>query len=299
MNHAERQGFAAIFGILLTGAGIAWAGSQGGRHVSGIPVFGLCAFLAFAINWIAFVPAYVFQTERYFDLTGSITYLSLVVVSLVLRGDADPRALLLGCLVAIWAVRLGSFLFGRISRDGSDPRFDSLKPSLVRFFMTWTLQGLWVLLTLSCALAAITATNPKSLGLWEALGALVWAVGFAIEAGADRQKQQFRSDLANRDRFIQSGLWAWSRHPNYFGEITLWTGIALIAMPALAGWQYVTLISPAFVYLLLTRISGIPLLEARATKKWGDESEYQAYRERTPVLFPRPPGASGRWHADQ
>ena len=122
-----------------------------------------------------------------------------------------------------------------------------------------------------------------------ALGAIVWAVGFAIEVVADRQKRRFRADPENRDRFIQSGIWAWSRHPNYFGEITLWTGIAVIALPALAGWQYVTLISPVFVYVLLTRISGIPLLEARAKKKWGDRPEYRAYQTRTPVLFPRPP----------
>jgi steroid 5-alpha reductase family enzyme len=114
-------------------------------------------------------------------------------------------------------------------------------------------------------------------------------VGFLFEAVADDQKRRFRANPANEGRFIASGLWAWSRHPNYFGEITLWFGIALVALPALSGWQYATLISPVFVYLLLTRISGIPLLEARAKKRWGDEPAFQAYRARTPVLFPRPP----------
>jgi steroid 5-alpha reductase family enzyme len=105
---------------------------------------------------------------------------------------------------------------------------------------------------------------------------------------ADRQKRRFRADPNNRERFIQSGLWAWSRHPNYVGEITLWVGIAFIALPVLAGWQYVTLVSPVFVYVLLTRISGVPLLEDRSEKKWGGNPEYRAYRDRTPVLFPRP-----------
>lgn len=289
MNRAERQSVAAIPLIVLIGGAVAWAGSRGGVHVGGIPLFALCALLAFAINWIAFVPAWLLQTERSFDLVGSLTYVSLVLVALSLRGDPDPRALLLGALVIVWAARLGSFLFARVLREGTDKRFDALKPSLPRFFMTWTLQGLWVLLTLSCALAAMTSARAAGVGALAALGAAVWAVGLAIEAAADEQKRRFRADPANRGRFIQSGLWAWSRHPNYFGEITLWVGIALAALPALSGWQYATLISPLFVYVLLTRISGIPLLDARAGKKWGDDPGYLAYRERTPALFPRPP----------
>jgi steroid 5-alpha reductase family enzyme len=177
----------------------------------------------------------------------------------------------------------------RVVRDGSDGRFDSIKPSWPRLIMTWTLQGLWVLLTLSCALAAMTSATSRPLGLFAVVGSLVWVLGFAIEAAADQQKTRFRADPANHGRFIESGIWAWSRHPNYFGEITLWVGVALIALPALTGWQYATLISPVFVYVLLTRISGIPLLESRGKKKWGAEPEYVAYRERTPVLFPRPP----------
>ena len=127
--------------------------------------------------------------------------------------------------------------------------------------------------------------------LLAALGAVTWAAGFAVEALADRQKAIFRADPANRDRFITTGLWAWSRHPNYCGEILLWVGVALVAVPALAGWQLVTLISPVFVYLLLTRISGIPLLESRSDAKWGDDPAYQAYKASTPELWLRPPAS--------
>jgi steroid 5-alpha reductase family enzyme len=289
MDRAERQSVIAILPILVIAAAIAWAGSQHGIRTGGIPLFALCAILAFAINWLVFLPSYAFQTERYFDLTGSITYVSLVVIALILHGEPDPRALLLGGLVIVWAVRLGSFLFTRIVRDGSDGRFDALKPSLPRLFMTWTLQGLWVLLTLACALAAMTSSRPVPLGWFAAGGALVWAAGFAIEVLADQQKRRFRLDPTNKSRFIRSGVWAWSRHPNYFGEIVLWIGVAIIVLPVLSGWQYATLISPVFVYVLLTRISGIPLLEARAKEKWGDDAEYQAYKERTRVLVLRPP----------
>lgn len=289
MTKSEIQSVAAIPVILLLGTGIAWAGSRNGIQSLGLPLFALCGLCALTINWIAFLPAYAFKTERYYDFTGSVTYMSLVALVVGLRGEPDPRSLLLAGLIVVWALRLGSFLFVRVSHDGSDGRFDQIKMSLPRFLMAWTLQALWVFLTAACALAAMTSSEVRPLGTFAAFGCLVWLVGFAIEVAADQQKRRFRADSSNRDRFIQSGLWAWSRHPNYFGEITLWIGIALIAVPVLTGWQFATLISPVFVYVLLTRISGVPLLEARAKKKWGDDPKFVAYKRSTPALFPRPP----------
>jgi steroid 5-alpha reductase family enzyme len=121
------------------------------------------------------------------------------------------------------------------------------------------------------------------------VGIIVWIGGFAIEVVADRQKSVFKQDPSNQGRFIKTGLWAWSRHPNYFGEIVLWTGVAIVALPVLSGWRWATLISPLFVILLLTRVSGIPMLEARAEERWGDEEEFRRYTKDTPVLIPRPP----------
>lgn len=283
------QPLVAIVVSLAVAAGVAWAGSQGGARAGGAPLLALCAALSFAVNWAAFVPAYLARTERYFDLVGSLTHLALVACAVVLQGRGDPRALLLATLIGVWALRLGPFLFLRVLRAGADRRFDALKRDFGRFLMTWTLQGLWVFLTQACALTAISSATSRPLG-WPALvGALVWGVGFAVEVVADRQKSAFRAVAENRDRFITTGLWAWSRHPNYLGEIALWCGVALVALPALSGLQLVTLISPAFVFLLLTRVSGIPLLEARAERRWGDDPEYRAYRERTPALWPRPP----------
>ena len=164
-------------------------------------------------------------------------------------------------LVSVWAARLGSFLFRRMLRAGKDDRFDALKPSALRFLAVWTVQGLWVSLTLAAALAAVTTSAREPLGLLALLGLATWIVGFGVEAVADWQKSRFRADAANRGRYVDSGLWAWSRHPNYFGEIVLWIGMALIAVPVLSGWQWFTLISPLFVALLLTRISGVPMLE--------------------------------------
>jgi steroid 5-alpha reductase family enzyme len=287
MNAEDRRAAYLTPVVILAGAGVAWAGSQGSVFAGAFPVFALCGALAFTIDWISFVPAYRARTERFFDLTGAITYISVVGSALLLSGARDVRALLLGALVVVWAVRLGAFLFARISRDGKDARFDELKTSFPRVLGAWTLQGLWVFLTLAAALGAITNGSVRPLGALAVLGGAIWGIGFAIEVVADRQKKRFREDPANKGRFITTGLWAWSRHPNYFGEIVLWFGVAIIAFPELSGWQTVTLISPVFVYFLLTRVSGIPLLEERAEEKWGDDPEYRAYRDRTPELFMR------------
>jgi steroid 5-alpha reductase family enzyme len=180
-------------------------------------------------------------------------------------------------------------LFLRIQAAGEDRRFREIKKSFARFLRAWTLQGLWVVFSLSAPLAAITSEKKVELGGFALVGFLVWLLGFGIEVIADRQKTKFKQDPANEDRFIHTGLWAWSRHPNYFGEIMLWIGVMIITLPVLSGWQWVSLISPVFITLLLTRISGVPMLEARADEKWGGQPDYEAYKANTPVLILHPP----------
>lgn len=283
-----RAALTTITVTLIMAALLTVAGSRGGLMLSdSIPVFAGCAGIAFVLQWIAFIPAYLYQTERYYDLMGAATYLTVTLLALLQR--ADPRALLLAALIGVWALRLGSFLFFRIRADGNDRRFDRIKPHAFRFLQTWTLQGLWVLVTAGAALSAMTSVNAVALGLPALIGALLWLIGFLIEVIADGQKRRFRRDPGNRGQFIRGGLWAWSRHPNYFGEMLLWCGIAVIAAPALHGLQLFTLVSPLFVYLLLTRVSGIPLLEAQAQRRWGDDPEFQRYRRDTPALLLRPP----------
>ena len=186
----------------------------------------------------------------------------------------------------VWAVRLGSFLFVRVKRDGKDNRFTVMKTKFWWFLFTWTIGGLWVFITMAAGLAAMTSAKAVPLGWYALIGIVLWLEGFIFEVVADHQKTRFRSKKENRDKFINEGLWSLSRHPNYYGEITLWLGIALIAFPVLQGWQLLTLISPIFVYILLTRISGITMLERRADKKWGDDPEYQLYKETTSSLIP-------------
>ena len=289
MKKPDRNALVALPVVIVIAALVALAGSQGGSTIGGLPVFALCVIVAFVIQWVAFVPAYLLQTERFFDLTGGLTYITVAVVAVLFSDAPDARSYLLLAMVVIWAVRLASYLFLRIRKAGADTRFDAIKPSFPRFLNTWTLQGLWVTLTLSAALAAITTTERVGLGTVSAIGLLVWVVGIGLEVVADAQKSRFRADPANKGRFIHTGLWSWSRHPNYFGEILLWVGVAIVALPVLRGWQWVTLISPVFVALLLLRVSGVPLLEKAADQKWGGQLDYEAYKHRTSPLVPRPP----------
>jgi steroid 5-alpha reductase family enzyme len=280
-----------IFPILvLIGWLVALAGSQGGATLGRLPVFGIVVGLAFLIQWLVFIPAYIFQTEKFFDLTGSITYIIVIGVALCYSRYSvtlDARSILVAALVIVWAIRLGTFLFSRIQKAGKDDRFDEIKPNFFRFLNVWTIQGLWITFTAAAALIAITTTTRKELDAFAIVGFVVWLFGFVIEVLADSQKSRFNSDPANKGKFIQTGLWSRSRHPNYFGEIVLWIGIAVIALPILQGWAWIALISPLFVAILLTRISGIPLLQKKADKKWGGQADYEAYKKNTPVLIPR------------
>lgn len=278
----------AIAVVLAIAALMVLAGSDGSVRVGGVPVFALCGALAFAVNWVVFVPSNAARTEHYFDLTGAATYVTVAVVAALLADDLDTRGVVVTAMVVVWALRLGSFLFRRVKRDGRDGRFDRIKVDPLRFFQTWTLQGLWVLLTLACALAIVTGVERESFGAFAVAGAVVWVVGFVLEVVADQQKSAFRKDPSNAGRFIASGVWRWSRHPNYFGEIMLWTGIAIMALPVLSGWRWAVLVSPVFVAILLIRVSGIPALERRGAKRWGDDPTYLEYVRTTPVLVPRP-----------
>ncbi|MEL6300500.1 MAG: DUF1295 domain-containing protein [Pseudomonadota bacterium] len=286
-TRSNSQILIAIVIAVTLGALVALGGSQGSASYNGLPVFAICAALAYAINWLVFIPSSIAKTEKFYDLTGGLSYISVILVAVSLSPEMDPRARVASAFVVIWSSRLASFLFRRISKDGKDGRFDDIKTRPLRFLMAWTLQGLWVVLTVAAALAIITSTNTKPLGIIGYIGIVVWLIGFIIEVVSDRQKSRFRENPKNAGKFIDVGLWSKSRHPNYFGEIVLWVGIAILAFPILEGWQYVTLISPVFVTFLLTKVSGIPLLEKRSDEKWGGQEDYEAYKARTPVLIPK------------
>ena len=241
--------------------------------------------LIFCIQWVSFIPAFIFQTEKFYDLTGSITYLTAVFYTLYVTGSNNLSDLIIVGCVAVWAIRLGSFLFMRIHKAGEDRRFRTIKPNFTRFLMTWTLQGMWVSMCLLCLLTALSSYSGVVMNSIFFIGLLVFILGLSIEIIADYQKTVFRRNIENKDKFITTGLWSLSRHPNYFGEILLWTGIAIMSISSLQGLQYLTLISPIFVYVLLVYISGVRILEAQAEKKWGHLDSFKEYIINTPRLF--------------
>lgn len=253
-----------------------------------LPVVKIAVVIAFMIQWILFLPAYFFQTEKFYDIVGSFTYLTVVLYtffSCYMSNGFNIGNLIISLLIITWALRLGSFLFLRICKEGEDRRFKLIKTSATRFFMTWTLQGMWVSV---CSLSALTAmsslTGVVVNGIFF-IGIFIFIFGLLLEIIADYQKTQFRNKPENKGHFISSGLWAYSRHPNYVGEIVLWTGVSVMSFSSLSGVQYIALISPIFTYLLLVYVSGVRILEASGEKRWGHLKSYQEYLKNTPSLL--------------
>ncbi|XP_013378918.1 uncharacterized protein LOC106150581 [Lingula anatina] len=244
------------------------------------------ALVDFCIQWLCWAVAATLKTEKFYDLAGSSTFFLVVVQTLVWGERYFTRQKVQTGLVAIWAVRLGSYLVPRILQDGHDKRFDGVRDNPPKFLIYWTIQGVWVFVTLLPTLLLNLKKNDLSLCARDILGWGLWVVGFLFEAIADYQKSQFRSDPANKGMFIQEGLWSISRHPNYFGEILMWTGLFISASSVLEGVELLSVISPMFVAFLLIKVSGIPLLEKAGLKKWGSNPAYQDYLRDIAVLVP-------------
>ncbi|MEC8526383.1 MAG: DUF1295 domain-containing protein [Pseudomonadota bacterium] len=278
-----------ITSIIITAAvfAVAWVGDQTGSTLYGIPLMTAMALGIFGVQWVGLIHARLFETEHYFDLVGSLTYVTVTIFAIQQAAEIGLRQQIIAGVVIVWAARLGPFLFRRIQKAGEDRRFRKIKLSTPRFLVTWTLQGTWVFLTAGAALAAIMTPNTAPLGTVFFVGAAMWVLGFAVEVIADNQKSAFKADPANENKFITTGIWARAQHPNYFGEILLWAGVAVMALPSLSGSAMIFLISPVFVAVLLTRISGVPLLRKTAGARWGDDPEYQAYLKNTPLIIPR------------
>ena len=269
---------------------LSFAVSYGIAHLTGSVIVKNAVLLAYVIHWVAYIPAYLFQTEKFYDLTGSVTYLSVVwfvFLSTYQSISLNFGNLILVLLISIWTIRLGLFLFMRIHKAGEDKRFRTIKTSASQFFMTFTVSGLWVTLCSMCALVAISSPEGLVMNALTYIGIILFIIGFGVEIVADNQKTAFRSIEANKDSFITSGLWSKSRHPNYFGEVLLWFAIAVISFSSLEGLQLITLISPVFTYILLVYVSGVRMLEDMNDKKWANNEQYKSYKKNTPMLFPK------------
>lgn len=250
------------------------------------------AGISVGVNWLVFlVHALPQSSEKFFDATGTLTYVTLTITALLLSPSAfsyDLRQMVLAAMVLVWSIRLGSYLLGRIMRDGKDSRFDRLKVSFVLWLGVWSMQALWCYLVLLPTLIIISKpTCAASPSILDIVGWTIWVVGMGFEVIADRQKDAWRQEPQNKGRFITTGLWAHSRHPNYFGEITIWIGVCTSGMSCFTGWDLVAWMSPVTTFVLLMYVSGVPLLERKADETWGTDADYQWYKEQTPCVFPR------------
>ena len=162
----------AIVVAIFVGACMGFCGSAGSMEVWGIPLFALCTAFAFLIQWLVFIPSFLAQTEHYYDLTGSLTYISVMVCALYL-GQASWLQCLMGGMVLFWAVRLGSFLFARVKRAGGDSRFEN-KDKWAWFLMCWTLQALWVVLTSAPVVVVLTSSIEPSFHPSVVVGGILW-----------------------------------------------------------------------------------------------------------------------------
>ena len=255
-------------------------------EILGFNSFKFLISIAVLIQFLIFLPSFIFKTEKFYDLTGSLTYISVTSIAYFSLDNPTTTDTILFLYVVIWAGRLGIFLFRRINKVGKDVRFDKAKKKFFWFLQYWMGQAAWVVFTAGASILAILAPTETELNIVAFIGIFLWWSGFLIEVIADNQKRKFRETSDPKTEFISSGLWARSRHPNYFGEITLWIGMAVLSLSSLSGIEYVTaIVSPVFVYLLLRKAEGVPMLERIAEERYGDLPEYQQYKENTPVLM--------------
>ena len=260
------------------------------------------AWLPFVLQWLVALPSIqLWNSEHYYDLSGGLTYWALTLTSLFLRVQSQTTHLLSSrqvmstfCILC-WSAKLSYFLFRRIQRDrGVDRRFDVVKSNPLLFFLFWNVQALWVLLTLVpyMLLNQTTRLDVDTLGVVDHVWMFLWTFGFLLETIADHQKTRFRAqELPHDHPWITSGLWHYSQHPNYFGEICCWLGLYGLCMtsPGMTSipLQVLGLVSPVTVAVLLLFVSGIPMLDEQAEAKgWTKEPAYQRYCAQTNVLIP-------------
>lgn len=290
MNHNIKEYSISLICVLIAFL-VSLASSQNGVSYNNYPISIICMALSFIIHWLVFIPSYFYKTEKFYDITGTVAYLSILLTTAYLINLVNDEGILLRSIISIifvmiWAIRLGIFLFKRVIKVGEDKRFEHAKKSFSKFLMFFNISALWVFLTIVNVLTMIINNSDSVTDLFFIIGVRIAIIGFIIEVVADMQKRKFRTNISNKGQFISSGLWSISRHPNYFGEMMIWVGMSFATIPILIGWQFITLISPIFVIFLLTKVSGINLLEASANDKWGADKNYQDYKDKTSVLIP-------------
>ena len=245
--------------------------------------------MSVGINAVFFAFAALLRTDKVTDLSYSLSFVVLTVVLFIRGGTFSLPHVVTAVLICAWGIRLGAYLFARILKTGVDHRFDDMRDHPLRFARFWALQALTVWVVMLPAIRLFSRAESGAVSWVSILGFGLWALGFAIEAASDAQKSAFKKDPANKKRFISSGLWKYSRHPNYLGESLLWWGLFIAAVPLFSGWDFLVVIGPLYLTLLLLFVSGVPLLEKSADSRYGKDAAYREYKRRTSIflLLPR------------
>ncbi|XP_031090539.1 uncharacterized protein LOC115995595 isoform X6 [Ipomoea triloba] len=198
----------------------------------------LTAIVTIAYQLFFFIITAILKFDKLTDFAGTTNFIVLSILTLVLKGSWHFRQVILSMLVVIWGLRLGLFLLMRILQWGEDRRFDGKRDQLGRLAIFWTFQAIWVW-TVSLPVTVINASdNQPSLHAGDIIGWIMWSLGILVEITADQQKLKFKSSQENRRKWCSVGLWKYSRHPNYFGEIFLWWGIFVASTPVLEGAKW-------------------------------------------------------------
>ena len=254
--------------------------------INEIPIVFLFTSSILILNSTFFLHSYIYRTDIFFDLVGSLSFLSIGVISLLLIPNIDANQILVFFLLLFWSLRLGPFLFIRRLGANNDERLEEFFKSPLSLYFLWSMNSLWVFFTSLSMIIIFSSPNENEFGLIQWLGLIVWVTGYVIEVISDSQKTKFNK--FNKGKFINIGLWKYIRHPNYLGEIIIWVGIFIISLNYIHSLtSFLSILSPIFVFLLLRFITGVPQLEARGKEKWGHLDEYNSYKEKTGLLFPK------------
>lgn len=236
-----------------------------------------------------FLLALAFRRNDIADIVWGLVFIVAVVSALVTVGRTSERSILASVLVFIWGGRLTiRIMIRNLKKKTEDFRYREWREQwgknfyIRSFLQVFMLQGLLALVVVSPVLLVIASDN-LPLNLLDLLGLAVWMVGFFFEAVGDYQLDAFKREPGSRGRIMQTGLWRYSRHPNYFGEVTMWWGLYLVALSVSKG--YLAMIGPLTITFLILKVSGIPMLE----KKYVDNAAFQEYARRTSAFFPLPP----------
>ncbi|OQS54700.1 hypothetical protein EHP00_980 [Ecytonucleospora hepatopenaei] len=256
--------------------------------------FLVCLVVTLTMQMVFYILASIFQFDKLTDFAGGTNFIVLAILTLILSKTYSWRQILVTLLVTLWGIRLSGYLLYRILKTGTDKRFDDKRNDPIKFAIFWSFQALWVL---TVSLPVIFVNSPKSnnfininekFTLSDGIGIIIFLTGLIVESLSDFQKYNFRSNPSNSGKWCDVGIWKYSRHPNYFGEICIWIGIFVISTSIQNKIKWVGILSPIFTATILLFLSGIPLLEKSSDKRYGKNPAYIKYKLHTSPLIPLP-----------